>query len=214
MIESEGLFFIRSQQKNLRRESFENLKKCKDSGQTKVTDVGKRVILPSSFTGGARYMMQNYLDAMALCKWFGYPDFFITVTCNPKWPEIPRFLKNTTLHPEDRPDILCRLFKIKLDAIIKDLTKNEILGKVSGVVYTVEPEFVWANTWKYLSDDILYRQRKLLNFPELSLTDDQIKNLTLLEIENFLFGNRSTLQSFSTMPYPDSDLLSALQTIA
>ncbi|KAJ0511146.1 putative helitron helicase-like domain-containing protein [Helianthus annuus] len=83
-------------------------------------------------------MMQNYLDAMSLCKWFGYPDFFITITCNPKWPEVKRFLKDTTLKAEDRPDILCRLFKIKLDAFVKDLKDKSILGKVLAVVYTVE----------------------------------------------------------------------------
>ncbi|XP_023731646.2 uncharacterized protein LOC111879418 [Lactuca sativa] len=83
-------------------------------------------------------MLQNYLDAMSLCKWFGYPDFFITFTCNPKWPEIKRLLKDISLQPEDRPDILCRLFKIKLDAFIKDLKENQIFGKVQAYVYTIE----------------------------------------------------------------------------
>ncbi|KAI3741126.1 hypothetical protein L1987_58793 [Smallanthus sonchifolius] len=138
MVESERLFFIRKQQKVLRCESFENLRNVQNQGNTDISNLGQRVILPSSFTGGARYMMQNYLDAMSLCKWFGYPDFFITVTCNPKWPEIKRFLKDTTVNPEDRPDILCRLFKIKLDALIKDLKENSLLGKVQAVVYTVE----------------------------------------------------------------------------
>ncbi|XP_076889473.1 uncharacterized protein LOC143540247 [Bidens hawaiensis] len=86
----------------------------------------------------SRYMMQNYLDAMAICRWYGYPDFFITITCNPKWPEVKRFPNSTTINPEDRPDIMCRLFKVKLDAIIKDLKKDEVLGKVQAVVYTVE----------------------------------------------------------------------------
>nr|KAJ0211721.1 hypothetical protein LSAT_V11C400177920 [Lactuca sativa] len=83
-------------------------------------------------------MMQNYLDAMSLCKWFGYPDYFITVTCNPKWPEIQRFIADTNLKPEDRPDILSRLFKMKLDSLIKDLMKNSLLGSVEAAVYTVE----------------------------------------------------------------------------
>lgn len=130
MIESERLFFIRGHQKNLRCETFENLKNVKNGGGLNGSNVGTPVILPSSFTGGARYMMQNYLDAMSLCKWFGYPDFFITITCNPKWPEVKRFLKDTTLKAEDRPDILCRLFKIKLDAFVKDLKDKSILGKV------------------------------------------------------------------------------------
>ncbi|CAH1415538.1 unnamed protein product [Lactuca virosa] len=106
MIESERLFFIRKQQKILRCETYENLRDHQAHGSTNISDVGQRVILPSSFTGGARYMMQNYLDAMSLCKWFGYPDFFITFTCNSKWQEVQRFLKDTPLHPEDRPDIL------------------------------------------------------------------------------------------------------------
>ncbi|KAL7605791.1 uncharacterized protein LOC111883552 [Lactuca sativa] len=138
MIESERLFFIRKQYKILRCESYENLRNHQARGSTDISNVGQRVILPSSFTGGARYMMQNYLDVMSLCKWFGCPDFFITFTCNPKWPEVQRFLKDTPLHPEDRPDILCRLFKIKLDVFIKDLRENEIFGKIQAVVYTIE----------------------------------------------------------------------------
>ncbi|KAI3776977.1 hypothetical protein L1987_46770 [Smallanthus sonchifolius] len=138
MIESERLFFIRNEQKKLRCESYEKLRSVKNQGNKDMTTIGQRVILPSSFTGGACYMLQNYLDAMSLCKWYGYPDFFITITCNPKWPEVIRFLKDTMLNPEDRPDILCRLFKVKLDAIIKDLKDNAILGLVQAVVYTVE----------------------------------------------------------------------------
>ncbi|XP_076907332.1 uncharacterized protein LOC143563739 [Bidens hawaiensis] len=138
MIETERLNYIRKKQKVLRCESYENIHNLKNTKNQDMSRVGQRVILPSSFTGGSRYMMQNYLDAMAICRWYGYPDFFITITCNPKWPEVKRFLNSTTINPEDRPDIMCRLFKVKLDAIIKDLKKDEVLGKVQAVVYTVE----------------------------------------------------------------------------
>ncbi|XP_021991204.1 uncharacterized protein LOC110887959 [Helianthus annuus] len=138
MIESERLHFIRRQQTKLRSETFKNLQKHKAKGKQTLKDTGKAVILPSSFTGGARFMQQNYLDAMALCKSFGYPDFFITITCNPKWPEVKRFLKDSTIKAEDRPDILCRLFKIKLDSILKDLKDSNYLGEINAVVYTVE----------------------------------------------------------------------------
>ncbi|XP_076885786.1 uncharacterized protein LOC143535408 [Bidens hawaiensis] len=117
MIESERLYYIRREQKALRCETFENLSNIKSKGNKDASKVGQSVILPSSFTGGARYMMQNYLDAMSLFK---------------------RFLKDTTLKAEDRPDILCRLFKIKLDALIKDLKEKALLGKVQAVVYSVE----------------------------------------------------------------------------
>ncbi|XP_035840188.1 uncharacterized protein LOC110913743 [Helianthus annuus] len=138
MIESERLNYIRLQQKNLRSDSYESLCELRNKGQQDISKVGKRIFLPSSFTGGARYMMQNYLDAMAICKWFGYPDFFITITCNPKWPEVKRFLRDTNLKPEDRPDILSRLFKIKLDSICKDFKERHLFGKVAAVVYTIE----------------------------------------------------------------------------
>ncbi|XP_022031476.1 uncharacterized protein LOC110932451 [Helianthus annuus] len=137
MIESERLNYIRFQQKHLRSETYENLQKLNNQGTNDLSNTGIRVVLPSSFTGGSRYMQQNYLDAMAICKWFGYPDFFITVTCNPKWPEIKRYLRDTSINPEDRPDILCR-FKIKLDSITKDLKDKNIFGELSAAVYTVE----------------------------------------------------------------------------
>ncbi|XP_076955207.1 uncharacterized protein LOC143629950 [Bidens hawaiensis] len=132
MVDRKRLFYIRSQQKKLRCETYENLRSAQNQGTNYVSKLGQRIVLASSFTGSARYMLQNYLDAMSLCKWYGYPDFFITITCNPKWPEVKRYFQDTMLKPEDRPDILCRLFKIKLDAMIKDLKDNVILGKVQG----------------------------------------------------------------------------------
>ncbi|XP_035840374.1 uncharacterized protein LOC110914289 [Helianthus annuus] len=138
MIESERLNHIRRQQKNLHCESFENLKRHKEGGLDSLSQTEKPVLLASSFTGGSRFMQQNYLDAMALCKWYGYLDFFITITCNPKWPEVKRFLKDSTIKAEDRPDILCRLFRMKLDSLTKDLKDSKFLRDINVVVYTVE----------------------------------------------------------------------------
>ncbi|XP_072081071.1 uncharacterized protein [Arachis hypogaea] len=117
---------------------YKGIKKAVFSGKTTPSSCGKRIILPFSFTGGPRYMIQNYQDAMAICKVVGYPDLFITFTCNPKWPEVEDFLKNRKLNSEDRPDIVCRAFKAKLDTLIKDIRANKIFGKVSEVVYTIE----------------------------------------------------------------------------
>ena len=51
-------------------------------------EIGKYIILPSTFIGSPRYMMQTYQDAMAIVRRFGKPDLFITMTCNPNWKEI------------------------------------------------------------------------------------------------------------------------------
>ncbi|XP_059442016.1 uncharacterized protein LOC132174366 [Corylus avellana] len=76
-------------------------------GDTTPASVGKRIVLPSTFTGSPRYMIENYQDVMAICRWTGYTDLFITFTCNAKWPEIESFLSmNPDQKPEDQPDIL------------------------------------------------------------------------------------------------------------
>ena len=49
-------------------------------GDTSCKSLGKRIVLPTTFTGGPRYMIQNYQDAMAVCRWAGNPNLFITFT--------------------------------------------------------------------------------------------------------------------------------------
>jgi len=61
-------------------------------GDNSVAAIKQRIILPSSFTGGPCHMVQNYQDAMAICKWAHCPNAFVTFTCNPQWPEIKRAL--------------------------------------------------------------------------------------------------------------------------
>lgn len=92
-------------------------------GETDATTAEKRIILPLSFVGGARYMIQNYQDVMAICSWVGYPDLFITFTCNHQWLELVDFLKTYRLRPEGRPNLVSRLFKIKLEHLVKDIKK-------------------------------------------------------------------------------------------
>ena len=80
-------------------------------------------------------MHQMYLDAMTICKYHGFPDLFITFTCNPKWAELKRYFDQYNLRSEDRPELCCRLFKVKLDSLMDDLTKKHWLGKtVSGSI--------------------------------------------------------------------------------
>ncbi|XP_076891440.1 uncharacterized protein LOC143542841 [Bidens hawaiensis] len=75
------------------------------------------------------------------------------------------------------------------------------------------PEFVWETMWSYLSDDILYRQRIVLKHLGLELNEEQLKNLTLFEIENFLLRNNSSLKKFSTMPFPNKDSISSANNL-
>lgn len=132
MVESERMSYIRREQKDLRSETYSKLEKLAADPDSGVTIRGKKVVLPGSHTGSPRYMMQNYLDAMTLCKNFGYPDLFITFTCNPKWPEIARFVAEKGLRSEDRPDAITRVFKQKLDSLMKDFKEKRYFGSLRG----------------------------------------------------------------------------------
>lgn len=90
MIESNRLRYISLNQKDFRSENYENIAQNADLGDCNFAEQGRRVFIPSSYTGGKQYMMQHYLDVMATCKYFEFPDIFITITCNPKWPKIIR----------------------------------------------------------------------------------------------------------------------------
>ncbi|TXG69924.1 hypothetical protein EZV62_004859 [Acer yangbiense] len=132
MIEAERLNFIRFNQPQLRADLYKDVNDALNRGEKEPSATGKRIILPSSFTGGPRYMSENCKDAFGICRWAGYPSLFITITCNPRWPEIMRFVKKRGLKPEDHPDILCRVFKVKLDQLLRDLRKGCIFGRVIG----------------------------------------------------------------------------------
>ena len=92
-------------------------------------------VLPLSFSGGPRYMHQRAQDAMSYVRKFGKPSLFITMTCNPKWPEIQQELFHRQ-HANDRPDIVARVFHLKKEALSDVLTKECIFGKVLAHVST------------------------------------------------------------------------------
>ncbi|KAL5148386.1 Replication protein A DNA-binding subunit A [Glycine soja] len=87
-IESQKLKYVRQHQQQLRVDKYINLNTSNDHPETLGRDKGKRIILPSSFVGGQRYMEQLYFDGMTICGHLGFLDLFLTLTSNPTWPEI------------------------------------------------------------------------------------------------------------------------------
>ena len=57
-------------------------------------------------------MFERQQEATAYVRKIGRPDLFITVTTNPKWPEILESL-TPGQQPHDRPDLLSRVFRLK-----------------------------------------------------------------------------------------------------
>ena len=128
--------FLRYNQKTIRAELYQGIADAVANGQG-LDRIGTRTILPSSFTGGPRQMRGLYQDSMAIVRYFTKPDLFITVTCNPKWPEIVDNLLPGQ-RAQDRPDIVSRVFNLKLKDILKDLTQNGIFGRVISHMYVIE----------------------------------------------------------------------------
>jgi len=94
-------------------------------------------ILPSSFVGGTRNMVQLCQDALAINRHYHGADLFITVTANPNWPEVTReLLPGQT--PADCPDLVVRVFHAKVAQLLKDLNEHGVMGHTVARVYTIE----------------------------------------------------------------------------
>ena len=137
LTETQRLHFQSSNQGSLRADKYCNVQAAiANRGQENNNPIGKK-ILASSFTGGPRWYHGKYEDAMALVREFHKPDYFITMTCNPKWQEITSVL-SAEQKPQDRPDVVSRVFYLKMQQLLNDLTVGEALGKVIAYLAVVE----------------------------------------------------------------------------
>jgi len=111
--------------------------------------IGVPIVLPASFPNSPRYyhnlsvtllcplngesrdVMSRYLDAVALPRRYGKPDLFITMTANPNWPEITRTIP-TGSNWAHHPDIVARVFSMKLKAMIDLIVTKKLFGEVRG----------------------------------------------------------------------------------
>ena len=149
-VQNQRLNYQSQNQKALRADTYKNIR---EATEERIREAGPRAdslypddhqtprvgrkILASSFPGGPRWYNAKFQDGMAIVREYNKPDFFITMTTNPKWPEIEReLLPGQTA--EDRPDLVARVFKLKSDQFLKDLTVGELLGKVVAHMDVIE----------------------------------------------------------------------------
>ena len=136
-IETERLQFLRREQKALRADCYQDLRDTILERDGDPNNVGRRIILPSTFTGGPRYMHERQQDAMSYVRKYGHPDLFITTTTNPSWPEI----KDNLLpgqDPQDRPDVVARVFRLKVQKLLEMLKSEMVFGKPQAWLYSIE----------------------------------------------------------------------------
>jgi hypothetical protein len=74
---------------------------------------------------------------MSYVQKHGRPDLFLTFTCNPAWSEIKDHLFKGQ-SPKDRPDLIDRVFKLKLMKMIPLIPKAHIFGETLCWLYTIE----------------------------------------------------------------------------
>ncbi|CAN0866486.1 hypothetical protein LINGRAHAP2_LOCUS9290 [Linum grandiflorum] len=141
LVEAERLEWMEKNQHKLRRHVFDGLVDAFNRGDTNLDHSGKGIILAASHTGSPRCKYENFQDAMAICRSIGYPDLFITFTCNAYWPEIQHMidlLAESGHRDPNRADVMVRVFKLKLKQLMIEVKEKEIFGKCIGYVHAIE----------------------------------------------------------------------------
>ncbi|XP_025625339.1 uncharacterized protein [Arachis hypogaea] len=75
------------------------------------------------------------------------------------------------------------------------------------------PLSVWEQTWAYLSDDILYRRRHELQYPDLTMSQDELQTFFLFEIEKLLQSNGKSLRNYAGMSVLNNCLVSQFSNL-
>ncbi|XP_065663052.1 uncharacterized protein LOC136085656 [Hydra vulgaris] len=113
-IEDQRLAFIKNNQNKLRSEQYDALNEhVNNIANERNVRPGRVVILPSSSVGSPRALKENFEDAMAIIKKYDQ-------TAN------------------NRPDLVTRVFKLKLNNLLNDIFKHGVLGKVVTHVQVIE----------------------------------------------------------------------------
>lgn len=73
------------------------------------------------------------ISTLALCRTIDHPSLFLTMTTNTKWPEIQEMMKHLPgVKVADAPDVVARVFKLKLDQLMGLIKKKHFFGRCIG----------------------------------------------------------------------------------
>ncbi|KAM3203545.1 hypothetical protein P3L10_031171 [Capsicum annuum] len=159
-VETQKLDFFFFNPDLFRMEVLQGLLDVLRHGERDTTKIGKQMFLSITFMGGPRDMRRRYLDAIALVQHFKKPNLFLTMTCNPTWLEIKEHLLPTD-EAQNRPDLISRVFRAKVEEIKTDILKRNVFGKVVAFIYSIEFQkyglphahflIIHANEYKFLT---------------------------------------------------------------
>ena len=100
-------------------------------------NVGTMMILPHHFVGSPRFYRELYLNSLEICRRLGAPTLTLTFTANPNWPEVRRNILDFQ-DPNDRIDVIVRVFFLKLNKLKKILKDEEYFGPVKSYMHVIE----------------------------------------------------------------------------
>ena len=182
IIDQIAIDYMRFNQKRLRSDLYQGVVDAL-ANDADLSEIGVKIILPSSHTGSPRFMQKRYQNSMAIVRHFGKPTLFITFTANPNWPELQEQLGGRSA--QDRPDIVARVFELKR-ARLMELLKT-CFGTRLGEVWTLEFQvrgLPHVHILLFLNRDIDFKEAETIDQymrAEL-LTDEEDPDGTINEI--------------------------------
>ncbi|KAJ9538465.1 LOW QUALITY PROTEIN: hypothetical protein OSB04_031198 [Centaurea solstitialis] len=131
----------------IRSDLYQGVVDCVNADEVQPNRIGQRVVFPASFIEGPCDMRRRYMYAMALVhviyetkildNGLCFLQVFLTMMCNPNWPEILQELLPSQT-PQDRSNLVARVFRAKLEDLKDQLFRKHILGEVGTYVYVIE----------------------------------------------------------------------------
>ena len=131
-IETERLHYLRREQKSLRADNCFNFRDSLLNSDCDPSNVGQRIVLPSTFTGGPRYIAictsaPRMPSAMSECM--------VDLIYSFPRPQIQNGTLPTIPTAADRPYIVARIFHIKLPKTDESTEKWNIWRSSSEAVF-------------------------------------------------------------------------------
>jgi hypothetical protein len=128
-IEFERLEFLRKNQPTLKVAKYKTIMDHlrTDGPEQMRAGVGKHIILPSTFPGSPRNMLEHYQDAMAMVAQVGAPDLFITMTLNPNDQDILDTLREQFgegARSYNYPHLVTRIAYLKFKKMMDEVRKE------------------------------------------------------------------------------------------
>jgi hypothetical protein len=122
---------------------FEALSAVRSGVGGEMPDGKKRSFLSDKHSGTYAYKRRHAHNAISMFRKYGDPDLFITMTCNPNWPEFKEYREmmeaSGIKYSRTDPSVMYRVFELKVRKLMEVLLDNsEQLGEVQCYVFSIE----------------------------------------------------------------------------